>query len=342
MIKVARQDEAHAGKNGWPRPVAVLTAVALLLQLPVPQVRAQAESWQAEWPNTDFSHTAVDLAEIMSGGPSRDGIPSIDDPKFAAVGEVDLPGNEPVLSVQVGDNARAYPLRILMWHEIVNDTVGGVPLAITYCPLCNTGLVFKREIAGRVLEFGTSGMLRNSDLVMYDRQTESWWQQFTGTAIVGALTGTRLPPWPSRLESVARFAERHPDGFVLVPTDEDLRLYGQNPYFRYDSRNAPYQFFNGELPQGIAPLARVVRVGDRAWSLDLLRQARRIETDDLVLTWEPGQASALDETTIAESFDVGNVVVQRKTSEGLVDEIYTVDFAFAFHAFYPDSTIVTE
>ena len=99
---------------------------------------------------------------------------------------------EPVIGLVVNGDARAYPLKILIWHEIVNDTVGGVPVTVTYCPLCNSAIVFERTVDGRVLDFGTTGKLRNSDLVMYDRQTESWWQQFSGTAIVGAMTGTKL------------------------------------------------------------------------------------------------------------------------------------------------------
>ncbi len=137
--------------------------------------------WSNEWPVTDFENRSIELDEILSGGPPKDGIPSIDDPVFVPAATMDdLPDLEPVISVVVDGEARAYPLRILMWHEIVNDTVNGMPLTITFCPLCNTGIVFEREIDGVVYDFGTTGKLRNSDLVMYDRQTESWWQQFLG------------------------------------------------------------------------------------------------------------------------------------------------------------------
>ena len=114
---------------------------------------------------------------------------------------------------------------------------------MTYCPLCNTAVVFDRRVDGRVLEFGVSGFLRNSDLIMYDRQTETWWQQFAGEAIVGELTGTRLEPIPARLESFAHFRERAPDGLVLVPAPGMARGYGINPYERYDSRSHPYEFY---------------------------------------------------------------------------------------------------
>ncbi len=299
--------------------------------------------WSHEWPVTDFENRSIELDEILSGGPPKDGIPSIDDPVFAPAAEIDdLPDMEPVISVGVEGEARAYPLRILMWHEIVNDTVNGVPLTITFCPLCNTGIVFEREIDGVVYDFGTTGKLRNSDLVMYDRQTESWWQQFLGLAIVGDMNGIRLTPYPSRLESFARFKERYPDGMIQIPNNEGDRQYGSNPYAGYDSRDAPYAFFKGDLPENVPPLSRVIRVDDQAWALELIRSQGRIEDGDLVITWEPGQASALDEREIASSVDVGNIVVQRQTEQGLIDAVYTVDFAFAFFAFYPDSVIRTQ
>ncbi len=130
----------------------------------------------AEWPNTDFSKSLVDLNEIISGGPPKDGIPAIDEPKFVSPKEAIewLDAREPVIAVVIKDDARAYPLQILIWHEIANDVVGDVPVLVTFCPLCNSSLVFDRRVNGRVLDFGTTGRLRKSDLVMYDRQTESW------------------------------------------------------------------------------------------------------------------------------------------------------------------------
>jgi hypothetical protein len=228
-----------------------------------------------------------------------------------------------------------------MWHEIVNDTVGGVPVAVTYCPLCNSAVVFDRRLGGRVLDFGTTGKLRHSDLVMYDRQTESWWQQFLGEAIVGELTGARLDMLPARVESWERLSARAPDAKVLVPKDGRLRPYGLNPYEGYDGRDAPV-LYRGELPTEVAPLSRVVVVGDEAWSFDLLRRNGTLTHGDLVLTWEPGQNSALDSSVIDEGRDVGNVVVQRRASAGLEDAVYDVSFAFAFRAFYPDGVIHVE
>ncbi len=306
-----------------------------------------SEVWRSAWPRTDFSRHSVDFSQILSGGPARDGIPAIDDPRFVPAEDVPPTGagglgpREPVISLSLNGDMRAYPLRIMIWHEIVNDTVGGVPVAVTYCPLCNSAIVFERRWQGRVLDFGTTGKLRKSDLVMYDRQTESWWQQFLGEAIVGELTGARLEMLPSRIESFARFRSRAPRGRVLAPPRPDLRPYGRNPYAGYDSADRP-RLYSGKLPDEIAPLARVVVVAGEAWSLDLLRRRGRITKGDLVLTWERGQNSVLDDPEIALGRDVGNVIVQKETERGLEDVVYDVSFAFAFRAFYPGAAIHVE
>jgi hypothetical protein len=163
---------------------------------------------------TDFAKHSVPLSEFASGGPPRDGIPPIDRPKPTSQTEADewISDREPVLAVEVGREVRAYPLQIMVWHEIVNDTLGGRPIAVTYCPLCNSSLVLDRRVRGRTLTFGTTGNLRNSDLVMWDRQTESWWQQLSAEAVVGELTGTagtstrrwRGSPSPPRTDTGAR------------------------------------------------------------------------------------------------------------------------------------------
>ncbi len=300
---------------------------------------ANPERWRSEWPDTDFTKSSIDFDEILSGGPPKDGIPSIDDPQFVPVAEMrDMTDNEPVVGVNINGDARAYPLRVLTWHEIVNDTVGGVPVAVTYCPLCNSAIVFDRRVEGKAVEFGTTGKLRNSDLVMYDRDTESWWQQFLGEAIVGARTGIRLEVLPARLESWSKFKARHPDGQVQVPSNPGMRPYGANPYVGYDGSNFPF-LYRGSYPEGIEPMARVVAIGDQAWALDLLREEGRVEAGDLVLTWEPGQNSALDTRAISEGRDIGNILAQRQGQGGLEDVAYDVTFAFVFHAFRPNGAL---
>jgi hypothetical protein len=312
---------------------------------------ADPASWRADWPRTDFSQHAVPLEEIRSGGPPKDGIPSIDKPRFeqlndgTAAGWAARIGNaEPVISLVIGSDARAYPLSILIWHEIANDVVGGTPVIVTYCPLCNASLVFERAVEDRILDFGTTGKLRNSDLVMYDRQTESWWQQFGGDAIVGVMSGKRLRLIPSRVESFGRFRQRFPHGKVLIPNNPAQRNYGTNPYVGYDARGQRPFLYDGSLPDGIEPMERVIAVETKpgyheAWSLPLLRQKGTIETGDIVLKWEAGQTSALDRASISGGRDIGNVVVQRQQEGRLSDIPYDVTFAFAFHAFRPNSPI---
>jgi hypothetical protein len=315
-------------------------ALSAALLLVSPSISANEEAWKGEWPNTDFSKRSVDFSEIVSGGPPKDGIPAIDTPKIKPVSVVDdLSNTEPVISLFVNGEARAYPLRVLMWHEIANDVVGGIPVAVTYCPLCNAAIVFDRRIDNQVLDFGTTGKLRYSDLIMYDRQTESWWQQFTGEAIVGAFSGQELTMLPARIESWTKFKSRAPEGDVLVPNDRNFRDYGRNPYAGYDSRNGPYSLFRGPLPSDIPPMARVIVVGEEAWSLSLLRKRGTINAGSLRLTWSEGQNSALDHREIAQGRDVGNVIVQRAEASGLVDVVHDVTFAFVFRAFHPDGVI---
>jgi hypothetical protein len=322
---------------GFRLVLSVLTALGTGMAAAQPDA-----SWRSEWPRTDFSKHAVSFAEIESGGPPKDGIPAIDRPQFIAPAKAArwLDRREPVIVFEHRGDARAYPLQVLMFHEIVNDTVGGLPVAVTFCPLCNASIVFDRRVNGAVLDFGTTGKLRHSDLVMYDRQTESWWQQYSGTAIVGELTGSQLPMLPVRIEAFQRFRQRHPEGRVLVPNDPALRPYGANPYVGYDGARLPF-LYDGSLPEGIAPMAYVVAVGDDAWALSLLREKGRIAAGDLELTWEPGQNSALDHRLIAEGRDVGNVVVQRRVDGRLTDVPHHVTFAFVFHAFQPEGNLHT-
>jgi hypothetical protein len=314
-------------------------------------LRADPISWRLEWPRTDFSKHSVPFAGIKSGGPRKDGIPAIDAPRFErlahgkATGSIAALGDtEPVIALSIAEDARAYPLRVLIWHEIANDIVGGAPVVVTYCPLCNAALVFERVVDGRVLDFGTTGKLRNSDLVMYDRQTESWWQQFTGEAIVGTMTGHRLRFIPSRLESFDRFRQRFPRGQVLIPNDPNARNYGRNPYVGYDAIGQRPFLYDGSLPDGIEPMERVVAVETgpghhEAWALALLRRRGTIQSAKLLIQWHPGQVSALDKASIPAGREVGNVIVQRRQGDQLVDVPYDVTFAFVFHAFRPNSPI---
>lgn len=296
---------------------------------------ADPNFWKFEWPNTDFETTNVQSwVEILSGGPPKHGIPAIDGPSFVDVfDESRITDREPVITLELaGETPRAYPIRYLMWHEIVNDDIRGLPVAVTFCPLCNSGITFDRRVGGQVLSFGVSGKLRNSDMIMYDRQTESWWQQAVGEAIVGELTGTELQTLPSWMESWEDFKARNPDGLVMDQPDTG-RNYGANPYVRYDSSDRPF-LYSGELPpHGIPPLARVVRVGDAAWPMTRIAEAGQITEDGVTFTWTAGQASALDTRDIGQGRDVGIVRVRDAAGNDLAHDVM---FAFAYHAFWPD------
>ena len=295
---------------------------------------ANPNLWRSEWPNTDFTKTSItDWTEVLSGGPPKDGIPALSDPDFIRVSrERKIDAREPVITVELqGSRPRAYPIRYLTWHEIVNDQIGDVPVAVTFCPLCNSGLTFDRRVNGRLLTFGVSGKLRNSDMVMYDRETESWWQQAIGLGVVGDMTGAELVQLPSWMESWGEFKARNPKGLVMA-APKWSRQYGRNPYVSYDSSTRPF-LYNGELPpHDIPALARVVRIGDRAWPVSRVRDQGALREAGYEISWTSGQASALDNRTIAKGRDVGTIRVRDAKGR---DVPHDVMFAFAFHAFFP-------
>jgi Protein of unknown function (DUF3179) len=293
--------------------------------------------------STDFSNATIALEDIQHGGPAKDGIPAIDAPEFISIEDAGfMSDDEPVISFSHGGVARAYSFRVLLWHEIVNDTIGGLPVTVTYCPLCNSAYVFERTLDGNVTTFGTTGWLRHSNLLMYDRTTESWWQQFTGEAVFGQYAGARLKRLPARIESFARFRARYPQGEVLDIPARSRRPYGNTPYQGYDRLTRPW-LYDGEMPDGISPMARVVAVDGRAWSMALIARLGELRTDDgLIFSWSAGQTSAMDTSDITKGSEVGNITVWRVGEDGLQPVVYGVDYAFAFHAFYPDAEIVTQ
>lgn len=311
---------------------AIMALAVSLIALPA---FAQSAGWEREWPDTDFSNTSVDFDSIMSGGPPKDGIPALRSVEVIPVSEANFSEREPVVTVEMpGVAPRAYPIRYLTWHEIANDTLGGVPIAVTFCPLCNSALVFDRRVNGQVLDFGVSGKLRNSDMVMFDRQTESWWQQFTGEGIVGDMNGVKLTQVVSWMESLGEFRARNPNGEIMATPVNHNRAYGANPYAGYDGSAQPFLYRGENPPHGISPLARVIRVGDRAWPLERLQNTQEITEGGVRIVWNAGMASALDARVIAEARDIGSIRVFDASSGK--DVLHEVSFAFAFHAFVPN------
>ncbi|MFQ5813967.1 MAG: DUF3179 domain-containing protein [Anaerolineae bacterium] len=311
-----------------PSPSAIPTTPPTLLPEESPPAGAESQF------STDFSRHSVPYSEILSGGPPKDGIPAIDEPQTVSIDEADewLESQEPVILVQVEDDARAYPIQILMWHEIANDAVGGVPVTVTFCPLCNSGVAFERTFQGQVLDFGTTGRLRYSNLIMYDRQTETWWQQAIGEAIVGEFTGRQLTFVPASLISWADFKAAHPEGTVLSRETGYHADYGRNPYAGYDDVNNSLFLYRGpETPGALPPMARVVTVdlnGEAVgYPYDVLQEVHVVNDTvggvPIVVLWAPGTASALDAASVAGGDDVGAATTYSRQLDGR-----TLTFAF--------------
>jgi hypothetical protein len=364
----------------------------------------QAQGLRAPWPwTTDTARRVVDLDDF-SVLLQRDAIPPIDEPLFVPAhrSAPHCPDREPAIVLNLNGDLRAYPLRVLHWHEIVNDRVGGVPVSVTWCPLCHSAVVFDRSVQnlewrdGQKLEqrpglppassptegaasegsasvgstdegstgegsgyegkddqgsghdgqgyldFGTTGMLRHSDLVLWDRQTESWWQQFTGQGLVGRYAGAWLAQLPSSLQSCGSFREEHPHGRVLVPRDPGLRAYGQNPYVDYEGSH-PFAL-EGEPDPRLPPTARILGLciegHCRAYPWSLLERKGHIEDRlggvFLRIEHQAGMASALSAERMAEGTDRGSVQVLGPDGEAL---LHHSTYAFAWFRFYPDSDL---
>ncbi len=280
--------------------------------------------------------SSIPLDEIYSGGPGKDGIPSIDNPRFETVAEanawVDADGLG--IAVMLDGVARFYPYQILVWHEIVNDVVAGKPIVVTFCPLCGSGLVFDRTIDGQVYEFGVSGKLYQSDLLMFDRKidgkpgTESYWAQISGEAVVGPKTGTRLEQLPTVVADWSNWKGEHPDGEVLSRDTGHRRNYSVNPYGDYDESSSIY-FPVNERDSRLNPKTRVIGV-------EVNGTFTAYKRDDVL------------ERTMIEDTVTGKRIVLRSTDDGGVEVLidgqqrpHVELFWFAWVAFHPDTLLFT-
>lgn len=292
----------------------------------------------------EFPEPLIDVSQIISGGPPPDGIPPIDDPTFLDVVDfvLMLPGEEAVVAVVINGDARAYPIRAMIWHEIVNDTVGGEPVSVTYCPLCNSAATYGRSIDGNITTFGTSGKLFASALVMYDRATESLWTHFDGTAVVGLLAGTQLTSFPSPLLSWDEFVANYPTGKVLDWQAAGFsRDYGRNPYTGYDTPDGVPFLFRGSLDDRGAAMQRVVGIDidDKpiAYTIGSVSDGAAyvspitVAGQEVVIFWKAGQASALEDTQIGGGRDVGSVGVFSTTVDGQLLSFSAKDATFVDH-----------
>ncbi|QVK17567.1 DUF3179 domain-containing protein [Mycoplasmatota bacterium] len=273
------------------------------------QLMVHTQNWKTYW-----NKRIISLDEIVPVK-QRDSIPSIDNPQFVNIdtAKTYLSDQTPVISVQLADEARAYPLEIMMWHEIVNDTINGIPITVTYCPLCSSEFVYSSVINGKNLQFGTSGLLRNSNLIMYDRQTDSLWQQFTGQALIGDYVNRSLNPIPSNVVSFKKFYSTYPNGLVLSRNTGFIRDYGNNPYVNYDQITNQPLFFKGIIDTRLPAMQRVlgIQIGNNAlaYPLYMLQTSpiiyNTLNNVEYVIFYNSGMSSALDSPIISEGKDVG-------------------------------------
>lgn len=287
-------------------------------------------SWKTNWKKHSINYN-----ELLSGGPPRDGIPAIDSPKFETTKQASswIKDNEPLIFIKINNKTKAYPLQVLIWHEIVNDTLAHKKITVTFCPLCNASIVFDRELKGKTYDFGTSGLLRNSDLVMYDRQTQSLWQQFTGKAIVGDMLDFELKQINSSVVSFNDIKKSYPNTLILSKNTGYKRDYGRNPYRGYDNINqSPFMMKTPTDPR-LPPMRRVATVSlndkDKAYSYKTLRNKKvindKFENKKLVLFYKDEIVSALDKRKISNSKDVGSVVVYDRVLKNKTYSFYFKD-----------------
>ena len=297
--------------------------------LPIIRDSETPQYFGSDW-GTDWTIRLVNYSEL-SVGAGRDAIPALSSPLYWTVEEAiaEYADAAPLVHIEINGDVRGFPLDILLYHEIVNDVIGGLPVAITYCPLCNTAIAFKSQIGADVYKFGVSGLLRNSDLVMYDHNTESLWQQSTGRAIVGAMVGARLEYIPAPVVSMGQLRTAFPDALVLSRDTKWNRPYGQNPYRGYDDpeEGGPYPFFfdRETIDERLPPAERVVSIesvsgATIAYAWSALRQNRVIQDEfdsiTLVIFWTPGTVSVLDNGFVGASREIGTTAV----FESVVDD----------------------
>lgn len=316
--------------------LACIFAISLFLSVLFANENGALSAPGGTWPSTDFTTSKVPLHEFQSGGPPKDGIPSIDAPKFSSVSEADkwLSGDDPVILVTAGKTVKAYPLSIMLWHEIINDSLNNTPIAVTYCPLCSAAICFDRRAAGRTLTFGTTGSLRKSDMIMYDRQTESWWQQYTGEALAGKLVGKKLKLISSSIIPYKTLKNQFPEAKILSITTGFPRKYGTTPYPGYDDPNGEPFLYKTKIKTKLPKMARVLGVfqGRKSKAYPLSLFENRILLNDnigeipLLLLGQGTTRSDLDKNSIKESKlaptasvfkrKIGNLILdfeQRKT-----------------------------
>ena len=303
----------------------------LIFSMAVSSVKAQLRNprnTQYVW-NTDTTLREVDLSEIILVLP-RNSFPKLDYPDFIGKekGLKAFINHEPVIAVAINNEAKAYPLSMLTMHEMSNDSLGGIPILPTYCPLCNSSVVYDRRLTYKgkeyLLDFEASGMLRNSDMVMADKQTESWWQQLTGESLVGVMAGSKLKFLAAPIVSWSDFMTLQPDGEVLSKDTGLRRRYGENPYVGYDTVDLPPFLYTGELDGRLQPKERVAAITvdgvDAAFPFSILAEEGvvnyLVNETDVAVFFKKGTNSALGHELISFAADIGSTAVYNAEIDG--------------------------
>ncbi len=281
----------------------------------------------------DLSNRTISINKILSGGPPRDGIPSIDTPKFISAEQADfLNDKDRVMGVNIDGEARAYPISILNWHEIVNDTFNGKGVAVTFCPLCGSGIVYSAEIEGKSRQFGVSGLLYNSDVLLYDRESETLWSQILAKGVSGPLVDKKLTILPSSHTSWEAWKKKHPKTKVLSTDTGFTRDYDRSPYGGYDTNVATY--FPVEFK------SKRYHPKERVLGVNLNGKQKVFPFSELAKNETGKLEETFDGKKIVIEFDAENRDGEIKTEDGeIITSMNT--FWFAWYGFYPKSEIYT-
>ena len=280
----------------------------------------------------DISDSLIDSEQILAGGPAKDGIPAIDNPRFVSATDAQhMQPQDRVLGITLNGMSKAYPIGILNWHEIVNDDIQGQQFAITYCPLCGTGVAFDAEVNDQQLDFGVSGLLYNSDVLLYDRQTESLWSQIMSTAVTGEFKGAKLKRLPIEHTSWADWKQQYPKTLVLSDDTGYSRDYRRNPYSGYETSRALYFQVSNKAPAYFHPKERVL-------GLEIDNQFKAYPFSEID---KAGKAVISDELAgqrVELHWDKKNQ--QASIMDAAGNKIAAIEgFWFAWFAFHPDTQV---
>ncbi|WP_261344242.1 DUF3179 domain-containing protein [Stieleria varia] len=284
----------------------------------------------------DLRNAIIPRNEIRAGGPPKDGIPALTSPTFVGANEADfLSPSDRVVGVRSGANVRAYPIRILNFHEIVNDQLDEIPFAVTYCPLCDSAAVFDRRTPLGVREFGVSGLLYNSNVLIYDRggQPESLWSQVLGEGVSGPAAGKKLKTLPMELVTWGEWKKMHPETKVLSSKTGHIRDYRHNPYAQYF--NSPNLMFPVQPLDRTLPAKTPILV---VWTDEGKANAHRIAEPD------PGMSAARKYTLGGKSYSIAfNKTSQTaRVTDADSGVFWMHSFWFAWKAFHPETELIRD